>query len=92
MSKFIESLNTAVFTTKYVINKSHIVNVFHFQDGSWQFSGKEATLQDSDYRIVSLGEILSIDKSLEELADMPTGFWAKRNSEKDKWEITPLTE
>lgn len=93
MNKFKESINTAVFTTVYVIEKSSpITNVFHYQDGSWQFSGNETHLEDSDYKVVSLGEILSIDQGLEELADMPIEFSAERDSKKDKWVITRLQE
>jgi len=93
MNKFKESLNTAVFTTIYVIkDKSLITNVFHYQDGSWQFSGKERDLKDSDYKVVSLGEMLSIDKTLEQLAGMPIEFCAERDNRKDKWVIAPLTE
>ena len=92
MSKFIEGLNTAVFTTKYVINKSYIANVFHYRDGSWQFNGIEGNLEDSDYKVVSLGEILSMDNSIEELANMPVGFCATRNNESSQWEINPLDD
>jgi hypothetical protein len=93
MNKFKESLTTAVFTTVYVVkDNSLITNVFHYQDGSWQFSGKEQDLKDSDYKVVSLSEILSIDETLEELADMPIEFCAKRNSKKDNWVIIRLAE
>ena len=59
MKKFSEGLDTAVFTTKYVINEgSPILVVYHYEDGSWQFNGKEANLNDDDFKIVSLEEIL----------------------------------
>jgi hypothetical protein len=92
MSQFTESKNTAVFTTKYVINhKVLIANVFRYDDGSWQFSGTETHLQDSDYMVVSLGQILSRDNSIEELANLPLGYWTKRNNEGDKWIIARLS-
>ena len=39
MKEFDESLNTAVFTTKYVIQDKHTITlVSHdLQDGAWQF-------------------------------------------------------
>ena len=69
---FTESLNTAVFTTKYVLEKnSLILYVYHYEeDGAWQFSGKEEC-NDSDYRIISLEEMINIDKSILELAVLP---------------------
>lgn len=88
MNRFKESLDTAMFTTKYVIAKSFpILYVYHFHDSSWQFSGKEDNLKDEDYTVVSLGEILSIDASILELAEMPEGFEAVRSAAKDKWKI-----
>ena len=37
--------------------------------------------------IVGLGEIIKIDKSVLELADLPIGYHAVRDSRKDKWVI-----
>lgn len=88
MSKFLEGLNTSVFTTKYVIeDNSCILHVFHYEDGSWQFSGSQQGIEESDYRIVSLGEILLIDHSLEELANMPIGYEAERSKKGDQWRL-----
>lgn len=50
MKKFQDDLNTAVITTKYILDgKSSILFVFHYDDGSWQFSGPEEDLADGDY-------------------------------------------
>jgi hypothetical protein len=88
MGNFKESLNTAVFTTKYVIGQnSPILYVYHFDDGSWQFSGKEKNLKDEDYKVISLGEMLEIDGTLKVLGDMPCGFEAVRKAKENKWEI-----
>jgi len=88
MKEFAESLKTAVFTTKFVIEgNSPILYVYHFDDGSWQFSGEEQDLNDDDYRVISLGEILTIDKTLKELSDMPMGFEAIRKSKEDEWQV-----
>jgi hypothetical protein len=86
---FKESLNTAVFTTRFVIDdNSPILFVFHYDDGSWQFSGAEENLSDSDFRIVSLGEILKHDDSIKELASMPINSEAIRLTRKSAWRIT----
>lgn len=88
MGNFKEDLNTAVFTTKYVIEQnSAILYVYHYEDGSWQFNGVEKHLKDEDYKVVSLGEILTIDKTLDQIGDIPLGFEAIRKTKTDKWKI-----
>jgi len=88
MKKFTESLGLAVFTTRYVIEQgAPILYVYHCNDGSWQFNGEESSLTDEDYRVISLGEVLAIDDTLNELINMPLGFEALRKTKNDKWEI-----
>ncbi len=88
MKNFKENNNTAVITTKFVLEgKSPILFVFHFGDGSWQFSGSEKNLSDDDYKVVSLGEIIEIDNSLLEIADMPFGSEAMRINLHSPWRI-----
>lgn len=87
--RFDDPINTAVFTTVHVMNKhSPILGVYHYLDGAWQFMGEDTG---EDYEeicmIVGLGEIINIDKSVLELADLPIGHRAIRNSRKDKWVI-----
>ena len=58
MKKFKDNLNTAVITTRYVLNSgSPILFVNHYEDGFWQFAGSEADLKDEDFKIISLEEI-----------------------------------
>ena len=86
---FKESLNTAVFTTRFVIEENaSILNVFHFDDGSWQFSGTEDNLSDEDFRVVSLGEIIEYDDSVVELSDMPINSEAKRLNRISPWRVS----
>jgi hypothetical protein len=88
MKKFKENLDTAVFTTRFVLeNNSPILNAYHYDDGSWQFSGKEGELSDEDFKVVSLGEILEIDSSLLELAEMPINSEATRLNIASPWRI-----
>jgi len=88
MSKFKDILNTAIFTTKHVVqDNSPILYVYHYDDGSWQFNGSERDLKDEDYKVISLGEILEIDKSLIELEDLPLGFEAIRTSKEQPWSV-----
>lgn len=88
MKKFEDDLNTAVITTKYVVDRqSPILYIFHFEDGSWQFSGPEENLPDEDYRVVSLDEIIKIDPSVLEVADLPFEGTAYRNEVSSSWEM-----
>ena len=91
MKQFKEALNTAVFTTRFVIaGNSPITVVFHHQDGSWQFNGDKGDLLDSDYKIISLGEVISLDQTIIEIADMPVGHFAYRDTTADRWKIEPF--
>jgi hypothetical protein len=86
---FKENLNTAVFTTKFILEgNSPILFVFHFDDGSWQFSGSEENLSDQDYRVVSLEEMIEHDKSIIELATMPINSQATRLNPDLPWRIS----
>ena len=67
MSKkdFVNNLNTAVFTTKYILNNnSPILYVYHYEeDGAWEFLGMETDINDDDYRVLSLEKIINLDSS-----------------------------
>jgi len=91
MKKFSDGLNTAVFTTKYVLEKKSIItHIFHYEeDGAWQFSGIEDCIDD-DYRIISLEEIINIDSTILKIADLPLGYFAKRDNKESKWIIDKL--
>ena len=87
---FKEPMNTAVFTTKYVLEeRKPITYVTHdSDDGAWQFfSNDEFDDFESVAKIVGLGEILEMDSSILELADMPEGYYAYRESLSEKWII-----
>ena len=88
MKSFQESLDTAVFTTRFVLEEhSPILFVFHYDDGSWQFTGAEDNLSDEDFKIISLGEMIEIDKSIIELSSLPINSEAKRTSAMSAWRI-----
>lgn len=90
--KFKEADNTAVFTTKYVVqDKRPITYVTHEEeDGAWQFfSSDKFEHYEEVAMIVGLGQIVSLDPSLLELSDMPQGHYAIRDSVNDKWIIKP---
>jgi len=88
--KFSDDLKTVVFTTKYVVDeKKEITYVSHdADDGAWEFLSNEII---KDYmlvaKVISLAEVIKMDPTVLELADMPLGYFAERKSKKDKWVI-----
>lgn len=91
MKKFNESLDTAVLTTKYVVEGNYpILYVYHFEDGSWQFNGEQKDSKDEDYVVISLREVLSIDLTVVELAGLPLGHEAMRGTKNEKWQIVSV--
>lgn len=83
--EFNEDLNVAVFTTKFVVNEgSPITNVFHHDDGYWEFTGDDECVE-KDYMLVSLEEIIKLDHSVLEVADLPFGGAAHRERLGDLW-------
>ena len=91
MKKFNELPNTAVITTKYVLNnKSPILYVYHYDDGTWQFSGKETNLKNEDYRVLSLEEIIDMDPTVLDVANLPNQMQAYRESTNSEWTIKEI--
>jgi hypothetical protein len=91
---FKEPSSTPVFTTKFILNdKQDITTVYHYaEDGVWQFdSNDQYNRYEEVVKIVGLGEIINLDPSILEIADLPLGFFAKRNSKKDSWVINKIS-
>ena len=69
-----------------VFDGEPILHVFHdLEDGSWQFLGFGDADED-DAAVVALDEIVKFDESVLELADLPLGWHAWRNSVNDPWQ------
>lgn len=85
---FTDAPNTACFTCCHVADEHKpILYVSHDEDGFWQFlCGGNHT--ESDARIVSLAEILRIDGSIADLADLDYGEIAEAADENSDWHIT----
>jgi hypothetical protein len=91
--KFQEADNTAVFTTKFVItDNKEITYVTHEkEDGAWQFfSNDNFDNFEEVARIVGLGEIVKMDATVLDIADMPEGFYAQRRFKGDKWTVQEI--
>ena len=90
MKKFKDGLNTAVFTSKFFVHdKKEITYISHdFEDGAWQFfSDDNFDNYEEVALILSLDEIIKLDKSVLEIADLPPGFVATRKTKTDNWTI-----
>jgi hypothetical protein len=83
---FQEAENTAVFTSQYVLELGHpIVRVTHdVEDGAWQFHAPQGT-SDAQPRVVGLREVIEMDPTLLELADLPLGWVATREGAGSPW-------
>jgi hypothetical protein len=92
---FIDKLNTAVFTTSFVLqDKKPILFVSHYdQDGAWEFlSDDEFDNFEKAAKVVSLEEIINLDPSIIELLEMQEGYHAFRKSKQDEWIIKKRNE
>jgi hypothetical protein len=78
--------NVAVFTTKQIVReRKPILLVTHdADDGAWQFHSGE-TVHNGDVMLIALSEAVEIDQTILQLADLPFGWKAFRNSPADSW-------
>ena len=83
---FADKPNVAVFTTKSVASgKDSILFVSHdADDGSWQFLGSDE-LTEGTASVVGLSSVVRLDASIAELADLPLGWIAHRETRRDPW-------
>ncbi len=91
MKEFEDPINTAVFTTRFVVNDNKLITyVSHdVEDGAWQFfSDDEIENYEDVALIVGLGEIIELDKTVLEIAHLQMGFIATRQSASDNWLIS----
>ena len=88
---FTEAENTACFTQRHVVEQGHpILLVAHdADDGCWQFLDGSDNLKMSDGKLVTLGDMVQIDPSLAEVADLPVGWIAWRDDVDAPWEREP---
>lgn len=84
---FADSQNVAVVTLKQIISDGEpILHVTHdSDDGAWQFLGWDDA-KEEDARIVALSEIVQLDPSVQQLADLPLGWHAWRRARDEQWQ------
>lgn len=85
--RFAESENVAVITLRQILSEGEpILHVTHdSDDGGWQFLGWNDP-QEEDAKLVALSEIVQLDPSVQELADLPLGWHAWRRTTKEPWQ------
>jgi hypothetical protein len=84
--RFDDPPNAASLTTKFVLDGSPILRVYHDYDGGWQFHGSPNHPATADVgRVVSLGCMVGGDPSLVQLHDLPHGWCATRRSVDAPW-------
>lgn len=83
--------NEAVLTTSFVLDKDdQITRVYHhLEDGMWEFSGA-TEVAESDYRVVSMEEMINLDNTLLSLSNMDPGYFAYRATGKDVFVIEKI--
>jgi hypothetical protein len=48
------------------------------EDGAWGFHGSQSSRQEGDALVVSLQNIVELDDTIRDLADLPVGWHARR--------------
>ncbi|HTM55098.1 MAG TPA: hypothetical protein VL175_13775 [Pirellulales bacterium] len=92
---FADPPNTAVFTTIGVVDRQEwIYLVTHdAEDGAWQFHhARDSQPRVAEALVVALHRILKIEPAVAELADLPLGWQAWRESKDAEWIRAPHSE
>lgn len=84
---FADPKNVVTFTVRDIVEKrAPILFVAHEQeDGMWQFLTGDDLPPKKDWLLVGLSEIVAVDPTVRELADLPLGYSASRASAADGW-------
>ena len=82
--------DTSAFTTKRIAFERHpVLYVVHDADGSWQFlDGQDVT--EDDIALVHLAHVVGANAGISELADLPRGSEAVRETEAGPWTRRPM--
>ncbi|MGH8050033.1 MAG: hypothetical protein ACREPB_05170 [Arenimonas sp.] len=83
---FADPRNVAAFTVRQIMSKEQpILLVVHDNDdGTWQFL-TGSFLETADFMLVSLEEIVRVDHTVSELADLPLGWQTSRMAIGQPW-------
>lgn len=86
---FDDPRNVASFCLRQIMDgSSPILLVCHDDDGRWQFlDGENVSMADA--LLVGLSNVVSLDPSVRELADLPVGWQATRRDADSPWHREP---
>ena len=87
--KFPEAPDTSVHTTYHALEGKPILFASHDHEGVWQFHTEESPVGE-DFKLVSLGSIVTLDPSLNELDIMGYGKIAERTAIGAEWVIRDM--
>jgi hypothetical protein len=83
--KFKDSENKAIFTCNHVLAGEPILYATHDIDGDWQFLCGHDNHTEENAKIISLKQVVELDKTVNDLYEMPQGVGAERDSIGAKW-------
>ncbi|MGB0431597.1 MAG: hypothetical protein ACPGLV_14075 [Bacteroidia bacterium] len=84
--KFNDDENKAVFTCNHVLDEGiPVLHVSHDSDGDWQFLCGHNNHNVEDSRVISLLQAVKLDKTLNDLHEMPKGIGADRTEIGGAW-------
>lgn len=89
---FPDAENTAAFTSKKILNGADwVYHVTHdADDGAWQFHPYGGPTPENEAAVVGLETMLSLDASIQTVADLPLGWHAWRESPTAPWMRSPI--
>lgn len=81
--------NTAAITVRSVLEGDPVLHVSHDEDDhGWQFlDGRDVDVEEG--RAISMAAALDLDPTLREIADLPPGWVARRESVAAAWVRAP---
>ena len=86
---FLEAPRTVVFTTREVLEGAPILFVSHDgDDGAWQFHSHDPATEETA-SVTTLLELARLDPSIGELASLPVGWCAWRQTREAPWARKP---
>jgi len=83
---FDQEPNVAALTTRQVLEGLPILYVTHYEDDhSWSFVCGTTDDYEKDGRLICMAEVLKLDATLREVADLPPGWYARREDRHSEW-------
>ena len=89
--RFDQARDVAAATSAAVLAGAPILLVVHYSDEDWGFFDG-APLDTSNGRVIGMEEAVSLDPSLNEIADLPAGHVARRATRDAPWIREPDPE